>query len=818
MLNRRSLFLSLTFLFFTTLGLAQNRNIKIADEAFANERYTEAVQKYLKGYKKLKKNKLERARINIQIAKSYRMLNDLRRAKSYYSRLIRSKVHEQKPELQLEFARILLGLAEYEEAKKQFETYLLLVPDDAQALIGLQSVNKIKDWNENPIGYSIENIRKINTRYSEFSPAYFDKNYQSIIYTTTREEALGKAKDGWTGMDFSDLFSSRIDSKGAWTAPETIDDTETVNTSANEGQATLNDRFNTMYFTRCFQSETSASGCAIFEVKRSGRLWGEPQIVFLGGDSSSSIGHPTLSSDERTIIFSADFSNESGGQDLFIAHRKKKGEKFKRARNLGAIINTAGEELFPFLRNDTLLYFASNGHIGMGGLDMYRVTIKGDSAASEVINMGIPINSFNDDFGIVFHPNLFESGFFNSNRKGGRGQEDIYSFSLPPIEYTIQGTVIDDYSLQPIRDLEVLLNSNSKKISTSKTNSKGQFSFPSSVIQKGKDYDLIFEKKNYFTQKISESTVGLEHSKTFEEVVRLKRIPEKPILLPEILFDLAKWDLKPLYEDSLRDLIGTLDANPNIVIELGAHTDAQGNAEQNDILSQKRAESVVDYLIDRGIDPGRLIAKGYGERAPRILEKTINIKGFTFNEETLLSEEYIDQLQENQKSIANELNRRIEFRVLRRNYETVDYSQQDTIKSIALVEKGMENAIQVDLIDKDLWEMTIKTNDFPNRVIYTPLTKLNTFSVEFALKLLEEGIISKDDFEGDAESLIQVGNITHKTIIHIRELSIGNKKIENVDVWVWHNSLYPFIINTETLNRFGKPEFDTKTNKILIFR
>jgi len=818
MLNHRSLFLSLIFLLTTTFLIAQNRNIKIADEAFANERYTEAVQKYLKGYKKLKKNRLEKARVNMQIAKSYLMMNDLRRAKSYYSRLIRSKAHHQKPELQLEYARILLGLANYEEAKKQFEAYLLLIPNDPRALIGLKSIDKIKEWTENPIDYTIENIRKINTRYSEFSPAYFDKNYQSIIYTTTREEATGKAKDGWTGMDFSDLYSSRIDSKGVWTTPETIDDTETINTSANEGQATLNDRFNTMYFTRCFQSETTASGCAIMKVKRSGRLWGEPKMVFLGGDSTNSIGHPTLSNDERTIIFSADFSNGLGGQDLYIAHRKKDSDKFMRAHNLGGLINTSGEELFPFLRNDTLLYFASNGHIGMGGLDIYRVTIKGDTAASEIVNMGVPINTFSDDFGITFNPNEFESGFFSSSRKGGRGKEDIYSFSLPPIEYAIKGTVIDDYSLQPIKDLEVLLSDNSKNTYKSKTNSKGQFSFPSSIVQKRKDYELSFEKENYFTQKINESTKGLEHSKTFEEVVKLKRIPEKPILLPEILFDLAKWDLKPIYEDSLRGLIGTLDANPDIVIELGAHTDAQGNAEQNDILSQKRAESVVDYLIDRGIDPGRLVAKGYGERSPRTLEKTINKKGFTFDEGTVLNEEYIKYLQDDKKAVANELNRRIEFRVLRRNYETIDYSKQDTIKSIALVDAGMENAIQVDLIDNDLWEMAAKTNDFPIRLIYTPLTKLNTFSVEFALKLLEDGIISKDDFEGDAESLIQVGTIAHKTLINIRELSIGNKKIKNVQVWVWHNSLYPFIINTETLNRFGKPEFDTKTNKILIFK
>ncbi|MFH1000470.1 MAG: OmpA family protein, partial [Bacteroidota bacterium] len=289
-------------------------------------------------------------------------------------------------------------------------------------------------------------------------------------------------------------------------------------------------------------------------------------------------------------------------------------------------------------------------------------------------------------------------------------------------------------------------------------------------------------------------------------------------LLPEILFDLAKWDLKPKYEDSLRGLIRTLDANQGLIIELAAHTDAQGNAEQNDILSQKRAESVVEYLILRGIDPARLVAKGYGERAPRTIEKTLHKNGLIIEEGTLLSENYIDNLPENQKQAAHELNRRIEFKVLARNYKTIDYREQETTKTVDIVEKGMENAIAVTLLSKDIWEMNGKINNFPDRLIYTPLTNLNTISVEFALKLLSDGIISKTDFEGNSESLIQVGNIAHKSIINIRELTIGNKKIDNVKVWVWHNSVYPILLNTETLNRFGKPEFDTKTNKILIFK
>jgi len=818
MLKHRFFFLCLLLVLGTSSVFAQNRNIKAADKAFEEERYIEAVEKYIKGFRKLKSNKLERNRVSYQLAKAYLKMNDLRHAKSYYTRITRLNMQEQKPQILLDFGRVLLGLGEYDAAKKQFEAYQKLVPDDIQGTIGLQSVEKIKEWEENPKNYTIENLKRVNSRYSDFSPAYYDPNDQSIVYTTTREEALGKSKDGWTGMDFSDLYFSRIDSKGNWTKPESIDETETINTTANEGQATFNDRFNTMYFTRCFQSADKANGCGIMEVSKSGRLWGEPKMLQLGGDSTNAVGHPALSSDECTLIFAADFDHGYGGLDLYIAKRKTKSDAFMHAYNLGPIVNTPGDELFPFLRNDSVLYFASNGHIGMGGLDIYHTLLKSDTVASEVENMGIPMNSSADDFGIVFNPREFESGFFSSNRKGGRGREDIYSFNMPPIEYAIKGTVIDEYSLQPIKDLDVLLTDENGKQNYSKTNSKGEFSFSSAVIDKQKDYTLHFEKENYLNKDISESTKGLDYSKTFEEVVHLQRMPEKPILLPEILFDLGKWDLKPLYEDSLRGLIETMDANPGLVVELGAHTDAQGNAEQNDILSQKRAESVVEYLILRGIDPGRLIAKGYGERAPRTLEKALTKNGYTFPEGSTLTETFIEQLPKKEQQTAHELNRRIEFRVIRRNYETKDYREQDTTKVIDLVEAGMENAIQVDLIAKDFWEMSAKINQFPEKVIYTPLTQLNTVSVAFALKLLQEGAISKKDFEGNAEELISVGSIKHKTIINIRHLTIGNKTIENVTVWVWHNSLYPFLINKETLERFGKPEFDSETNKILIFK
>jgi peptidoglycan-associated lipoprotein len=792
---------------------AQNRHIRSADKAFETQLYREAAERYKKGYKKLK-TKEEKAEVAFKMAECYRLTNELRRAKAQYKRLLRYEMEKTNPEIVLRLGQTHLMLEEFKEADQYFVMYDSLTGDDPQAKIAIESIKFARRSIGNPKNYSLENIKKINTKYDDFSPAFQDNNYQSIYFTTSREEAAGKELDGWTGEDFSDIFYAKLDRKGEWSKPETIDEEEIINTEGNEGQPVFNSRFNRMYFTRCFTSEDMPSGCIILHAKRSGRSWEDPELLELGSDSSAVVGHPAISEDEKTIIFAADFERGAGGKDLYIATRDSKLEPFGRPRNLGPLVNTRKDEMYPYFRNDTTLYFSSNGHIRLGGLDIYQVIIKGDSVFSEPVNMGYPINSPADDFGIIFDPNQQEAGYMSSTRPGGRGGADIYSFILPPLEYTITGIVTDDYTFQVVSGLEVLLLGSDGSEKKTKTLEDGKFSFNNKQVFPDTEYELVFESEGYFRQVLKETTVGLDHSKDIEMEVKLQRIPDDPILLPEILFDLAKWDLKPQFEDSLQGLIETMDANPQIVIELGAHTDARGNDEANDILSQKRAESVVDYLILRGIDPGRLFAKGYGESVPRTLSTDIKKNAITFPEGIQLTENYIDSLPKNQQETAHSMNRRIEFRIVGKDYQERALAMQGDTSNIKIQLGDKKNRIFFTMPQDQMYKTECMINGYTNEVIYTPLTKLVTCSVDFALELLQKGIIKKEDFKGNADDLISTGNIVHKSVFTLKDFRLGNKTIRNVDVYVWHGSLYPFLLNEVTLKKFGKPEIDENLQTI----
>lgn len=793
---------------------SQNRFARMGDEAFEAQLYQVAAERYKKAYKKTK-DKSQKKRIAMKLAESYRMSQNLRRAKGQYARLIRQRMYEETPDIFLKYGHILLMLDEREEAEKAFIIYDSLVGSEAAA-IAIESVKFGRRVSNNPNNYSVENIRKINSRYDDFSPAYQDRNYQSLYFTSTRDESFGKDTDGWTGEKFSDIFFSKIDRQGNWTKPEPIDEEQIINTKSNEGQAAFNSRFSRMYFTRCFVSPKRPCGCLVLMSKRSGRHWGEPEVIDLQSDSLQVVGHPTLSEDERTIVFAADFANGQGGKDLYIATRESKGDDFKRPRNLGPIVNTEGDEMYPYLRNDSTLYFSSNGHVGIGGLDIYKVKILGDTvAAQQVDNMSAPINSVGDDFGIIFDPTQQEAGYMTSTRSGGRGGADIYAFVLPPLEYTISGTVTDNYTKQIIDRMPVVLIGSDGSTKQSKTLPDGHFEFNKMQVKPDTDYELLFEKNKYFRKIVKLSTVGIDHSEDLTADVAMQPVPNKPILLPEILFDLGKWDLKPQFEDSLRGLIETMDANPKIVIELGAHTDARGAAEANDILSQKRAESVVKYLIMRGIDQKRLFAKGYGEQVPRSLYEETKKNGYTFPADTELTEDYIASLSGKQQETAHSMNRRIEFRIVGKDYQKRALAEQQADSLISIGMGNTANQVMFVSPGRNLYEMPCLINGYNEQVIYTPMTKLNTCSVDFALKLLTEGTIKKEDFKGNADDLISTGNIVHKSVFTLKNFRIGSKTIRNIDVYVWHGSTYPFIINELTIKKFGKPNINKDTSTII---
>ncbi|WP_367328154.1 OmpA family protein [Lentimicrobium sp.] len=796
-----------------SVSYGQSRRIAAAEEAFNNFQYNVAVNRYKKAYSKTK-SRPEKDRISFQMAECYRMMNNTKRAEVTYRRIIKSDFARRNPVVYLHYANMLRANEKYEDAKDYYSLYVENVPDDPRGANGIRSCELASEWIENPTKFTVTNIKKVNSKSDDFAATYADKFYNALIFTSTREGSTGKGLDDWTGQNFSDLFLTRQDRKGEWSEPTLADAEGRVNTSGNEGAPAFNDNFTTLYYTRCGNAEDSASNCQILVVKRSGRGWGEPQVLNLGKDTAVTNGHPAISSDELTLIFSSDRKNGQGGKDLWIATRKSTSDEFNKPLNLGAVVNTPGDEVFPFLKNDTVLYFSSNGHPGLGGLDIFKSVRRGDEWTIPV-NMEVPVNSSADDFAMIFQPGE-EQGFMTSNRKGGRGGDDIYSFINPPLVFTLQGTVKDDRTLQFVPLATVRLVGSDGSSVDAKTDPKGFYSFSKSQIKPNVTYELTVLKDNYFNKKARETTVGLEKNKDFVIDFLLEPIPEKPVVLPDILYDLAKWDLKPQYQDSLQGLIKTLLENETVVVELASHTDARDTEERNDILSQRRAESVVNYLIDRGIDPERLVAKGYGERVPRVLAKDVRKDGFLFKNGTRLTETFIDSLSTTaEKEAAHALNRRTEFRVLSKDFvpkpKNKEITQKVEIKinpedNIVAIEVGRGNAVTIPVI----------VNGYNVKIMLDRDDRGLIFSLPEAQKLLQSGAITKDDFIGDANVILAEGSIADRAVFRIREFKIGPKTVSNIEASVSTRLTEGVIMGESTINMLGRFKID-EANKQLIF-
>ena len=310
--------------------------------------------------------------------------------------------------------------------------------------------------------------------------------------------------------------------------------------------------------------------------------------------------------------------------------------------------------------------------------------------------------------------------------------------------------------------------------------------------------------------------MGLEFSKDFVKEYTLQPIPEEPIMLPDILYDLGKWDLKPQFEDSLQGLIETLQVNPTITIELASHTDARDTEERNDILSQKRAQSVVDYLIIRGIDPLRLTAKGYGERVPRTIQKDITVRGYTFKAGTQLTEDFINKLPNNDvREAAHQMNRRTEFRILSKDYVPRDVIDENATVNIA-INPTESNSVEFTTDKRGYFTFEASVDAYKETFTYSQNAEFS-MSEKTALKLLKEGRINRDSFEGDVEKILTTGSVANGAIVHIREIRIANKTLTDVRVKVVQKMIEDWVIGKSTLSQMGNFEFDTK-EKQLIFK
>ena len=656
----KQIFLFLILFIFVTSPevTAQKRKSDKAYASYAAGEYFDAIDLFKDAYSKTKKtDKNSRSEMVFMIAECYRLTNDPKNAETWYKLAVKSATS--KPEAQFGFAESLKKNGKYPLAIDEFKKYKQIAPSDARAEQEIRSCELAVEWLRNPETYKVEELKDINSKESDFSPAYGRDDFGLIYFTSSRDGVTGKKTHGATGQNFTDIFESRVDKKSKWSTPVAV---EVINSEFEDGTPSFSSDYKELYFTRCEVGKREKKGCIIMYSKRTGDKWSNPKNIGILPDSLVA-AHPSISKDGLSLYFVSDLAGGFGNKDIWKVTRIRTGDAWSKPVNLGPDINTPGDELFPYIREDGTLYFSSDGHIGMGGLDIFKAKPQPDGSWI-VQNMKPPINSFADDFGIIFE-GANEKGIFSSTRKG-KENDELYSFELPPLKFNVTGLVKDEKSGTSITGSLVQLIASDGSNLQAETGSAGDFKF---ALKADVDYIFLASKRGYLNGKEKETTKGQDKSRDFMVTIQLIAI-DKPIELPNILYDFGKWDLRPESMVSLDKLVETLLDNPNVTIELMSHTDSRDTEEYNLILSEKRAKVVVKYLIDKGIDPERLQAKGYGESTPKVVDDIIAGQNSFLKSGTTLSDQYINSLaNDEQREIAHQINRRTEFKVMRTDYE-----------------------------------------------------------------------------------------------------------------------------------------------------
>ncbi|RLD81323.1 MAG: hypothetical protein DRJ10_06330 [Bacteroidetes bacterium] len=636
---------------------AQNKKTKKADASFDAGEYFKASEMYVKVYSKAS-TKIFKAELAFKLGECYRHMNIPRKAEKWYKKAVRYKYQD--PMSVLYLAEAMKMNEKYAEAKEQYERYKDLIPDDRRGKKGIESCDLALEWLDKPERFVVTNVKSMNSKQSDYRPEYFDGN--TIVYlTSTREGGKGDEFNNNSGQYFSDIFMTMKDRKGEWSHPVPIKGP--VNTEFDDGACSINTEATEMYYTSCKVIKNETVGCQIYRAENSGGIWSTPELLSLVPDSSISVGHPAISDDERTLYFVAEMEGGQGGKDIWKVERNSKSGTWGKPKNLGKKVNTANDEMYPYVRENGEFYFASSGHIGIGGLDIFKMFEEEDGNVI-VENMKSPINSPSDDFAIIFD-GVKDKGYFSSTRPGGRGNDDIYSFYLPPLVYTLQGTVKNESTENPIPEAKVkLVGSDGTSLETN-SGPQGKFKFK---LKPETDYIVTTQKVNYLKGKAKESTKGLTKSQDIFTDIFMSPI-DIVIEIENIFYDLNKADLRPESTVALDNLVEILNDNNTITIELSAHTDFRGSNPDNIDLSQRRAQSVVDYLIKKSIKAERLTAKGYGEEKPKVVTKKLAAKYAFLKERDILNEDFINHLSSSEKKeIAHQINRRTEFKVLRTDF------------------------------------------------------------------------------------------------------------------------------------------------------
>jgi len=576
----------------------------------------------------------------------------------------------------LRLARLQQKNGDYKNAIKNYERFIedskTLYPlypsictpqNDTLAMNGLIGSRQAPTMKQKGSLYSVKKEPLLNSRRSDFSPAFFGDDWSQLYWTSTRPQATGDDLSGITGTKYADIFWSKKDDKGKWSNPEKVEGE--LNTPLDEGACSFSPDGKTMYLTYCAADPEYPRYAQVYTSNRSDASWSKPQLVKISKDTLSCFAHPAISPDGEWLYFVSDMPGGHGGKDIWrigISGTNIIGG----AENLGAPINTPGDEMFPSFRFNGDLYFSSDGHPGMGGLDLFIA--KQDTATQvwSIKNLGYPMNSAGDDFGMTFE-GVHNRGFFSTNRGDARGWDHLMSFECPEVLQTVKGWVYEKDGYELPAGLVYMIGNDG---TNQKLSVRGDGSF-TAIIQPHVDYIFLGSCKGYLNHveqlSVETSSISREYVLQFP----LASI-SAPVLVRNVFYEFDSAALTENSTAALDSLVALLNENPNVTIELSAHCDYRGNDQYNERLSQRRAESVVNYLIAHGIAADRLTPKGYGESRPKIVKRRIAEQYPFLHEGDTLTEDFILALPEEQQEPCNALNRRTEFRVLRTTYGLFD--------------------------------------------------------------------------------------------------------------------------------------------------
>ena len=655
------------------------RSFKKGEKFLALGEYFDAAAQYKKAYSNTKpKDKALRGKYAAKMALCYNRINFNQKAVAAYRNAIR--YHADSIDMHLAFAKALLKDGNYKEAEQEFRMLLDSMPGNVLARNGLQSALTARKLKEEGSQYIVKKMDLFNSRRADYSPMFCGDQYEQLFFTSTRNEAEGDELSGITGTKNGDIFYSQKDEKGKWGKPQQI--TSGLNTEFDEGACCFSPDQRVMYLTQCVSDPSYPRYATIVTSNRSDAAWSKVSKLEVTRDTLSSYAHPAVSPDGEWLYFASDMPGGKGGFDIWRVRLTAAG--LGGVENLGGPINTPGDEMFPTFRPNGDLYFSSNGHPGLGGLDIFIARYDKNSRKVVLEHPGYPLNSQADDFGMTFE-GAHNKGFFSSNRGDGRGWDHIYSFEKPEIIQTVTGWVyeMEGYELPSAQVYIVGNDGTNKTLSV-----KGDGSF-TEVVTPGVDYVLLATCKGFLNHKeeisIKPSAESQDHVLQFPLAsIRV------PVLIDNIFYDFDKYTLCAESTAALDELVKLLEENPNVTIELSSHCDYKGSEAYNKTLSQRRAETVVKYLISKGIKADRLTPVGYGKMKPKTIRKKLTEKYTWLKEGDVLTEDYIKKLDKEKQEICNQLNRRTEFIVLRTTYGMFD--EKGNLKNPPKPKTEKENA------------------------------------------------------------------------------------------------------------------------------